>query len=373
MNRIFSIFSPPHHPNYEKDVQKKFLHATQILTFILGIYFALINSGATSTVFLLLPAASLLGIYLNKAHKYYWSAALMTSISIFALYFNFYDGISLQDPGIVAIPIILIFSSFLFKRMSIFPITTVLIFGNYLIVQAERTQLISPPQLTTNNHLMILNILIIFSAGLLFGIMKNWETALERIRASEQSVKDSYLATLEGWAKALEFHDRETVGHSHRVTDLSIRFAKAIGIEDPVELEIIYRGALLHDIGKLAIPDHILLKKGELTQNERKEIQKHPNRAKELLENIPFLKPSMPIPCDHHENWDGSGYPDKLSGKNIPLHARLFSIVDNWDALTNDRPYRKAWSKNKVLSYIVDESGKKFDPSLIPVFVQMME
>ena len=139
------------------------------------------------------------------------------------------------------------------------------------------------------------------------------------------------------------------------------------------ELRHIHHGALLHDIGKMVVPDSILLKKGELTEEEWAVVKMHPLRAKELLENIPFLKPAMDIPYRHHERWNGTGYPDGLSKKDIPLSARIFAIVDVWDAITSDRPYRQAWSKEKSLAYIREQSGILFDPQIVQVFLELID
>jgi HD-GYP domain-containing protein (c-di-GMP phosphodiesterase class II) len=145
--------------------------------------------------------------------------------------------------------------------------------------------------------------------------------------------------------------------------------AEQLGIVDPHELEYIRWGALLHDIGKLAIPYEILRKEGELSQEEWGIIKSHPNLAEELLGNIDYIKPALSIARSHHENWDGTGYPRKLKGEQIPLHARIFSVVDNWDALTTDRPYRKAWSSDKAIDYMREQRGKKFDPQIVDVFI----
>jgi len=191
-------------------------------------------------------------------------------------------------------------------------------------------------------------------------------------RESERQVHEAYVLTLEGWAKTLEFHDRETLGHSQRVTDLCQRLAKKLGITHPQELEYIRWGALLHDIGKLAIPYKILHKEDELSQDEWDVIKSHPQYAKDLLGSIHYLKPALTIPYSHHENWDGTGYPQQLKGEEIPISARIFTVVDNWDALTSDRPYREAWSREKTSDYLREESGKKFDPKIVDAFITMM-
>ena len=200
-----------------------------------------------------------------------------------------------------------------------------------------------------------------------------------RIRyESEQNVKQlnqelelAYQTTLEGWARALELKDKETEGHSHRVTDLTIEVAEKFDFDENA-IRYVYYGALLHDIGKMGVPDEILNKPGELTPEERAIINQHPIYAFEMLKDIEYLQQAISIPYSHHENWDGTGYPQGLQGEEIPLPARIFSVVDNWDALTSDRPYRNAWKKEKVLNYIKEQSGKKFDPQVVEIFVNQV-
>jgi len=182
----------------------------------------------------------------------------------------------------------------------------------------------------------------------------------------------SYDNTLEGWARALELRDVETEGHSRRVTEMTVRLARMLGIGDS-DLEHIRRGALLHDIGKMGIPDSILLKAGKLTSEEWNIMRQHPIYAYEMLSPITYLHPALDIPYCHHEKWDGSGYPRGLKGEEIPLAARIFAIVDVLDALTSDRPYRKAWSYQKALDYIREQVGKHFDPQVVEVFLKLIE
>ena len=179
----------------------------------------------------------------------------------------------------------------------------------------------------------------------------------------------AYDSTIEGWSHALDLRDKETEGHTQRVTEMTLKFARAAGITE-AELVHVRRGALLHDIGKMGVPDHILLKPDKLTDEEWVAMRKHPTFAFELLSPIAYLHSALDIPYCHHEKWDGSGYPRGLKGKQIPLTARLFAIVDVWDALTSDRPYRKAWTKKKALEYIKEQSGKHFDPEVLDVFLR---
>lgn len=194
----------------------------------------------------------------------------------------------------------------------------------------------------------------------------------EELQKTNLSLTQAYDSTLTGWAKALEMRDHDTEGHSQRVTRLTLKLAREMGL-DQSQLPDIKRGALLHDIGKMAIPDHILQKEGDLTEDEWQEIKRHPVYAKEMLENIRFLRDVMAIPVYHHERWDGSGYPQGLKGENIPLAARIFAVVDVWDALTSDRPYRKAWTEADAYHHILNQSGSHFDPRVVSAFQQVID
>ena len=182
----------------------------------------------------------------------------------------------------------------------------------------------------------------------------------------------AYDSTLRGWSGALDLRDKETEGHSERVTRETLRLAREMGIRD-AELVHVRRGALLHDIGKMGVPDAILLKPGPLTDEEWVIMKQHPTHAFELLSRIEYLRPALDIPYAHHEKWDGSGYPRKLSGEQIPLVARIFAVVDVWDALCSDRPYRKGWPIARVLNHIREGSGTHFDPDVVKAFLQLHE
>ncbi len=182
----------------------------------------------------------------------------------------------------------------------------------------------------------------------------------------------AYDSTLQGWSNALELREHETAGHSRRVVNLTMKIASELGVENE-KLPHIERGALLHDIGKMGIPDNILLKPGPLTAEEWLVMKKHPIYAYNLLSRIDFLEQAIDIPYSHHEHWDGSGYPQGLSGENIPLAARIFAVVDIWDALGADRPYRPAWQKDEIVNYIKEISGKQLDPKIVNVFLRLIE
>lgn len=182
----------------------------------------------------------------------------------------------------------------------------------------------------------------------------------------------AYNTTIEGWSRALDLRDRDTKGHTQRVTDLALKLARRLDLTES-ELIHIRRGAVLHDIGKMAIPDRILLKPGPLTADEWEIIRQHPRFAVELLTPMSHLGPALDIPHYHHEKWDGTGYPHGLRENQIPLSARLFAVADVYDALTSERPYRPAWTKDKAFAYIRDQAGKHFDPAIAMEFLSMIE
>jgi PAS domain S-box-containing protein len=195
---------------------------------------------------------------------------------------------------------------------------------------------------------------------------------LNSLQISNNDLKNAYDSTLQGWVEALDLRDKENDGHSLRVTDATLRLAIHFNFEDK-EMTGIKRGALLHDIGKISISDTILNKPGPLSDEEWIIMRKHPEFAFQLLSKTRYLRDALVIPYCHHEKWDGSGYPRGLKGEAIPLAARIFAIVDVWDALISDRPYRSAWSREKALEYIQAQSGKHFDPQVVKVFVEYLK
>ncbi len=174
-------------------------------------------------------------------------------------------------------------------------------------------------------------------------------------------------ATIEGWARMLELRDHETEGHSRRVADLAMRVARTMGLDD-ASLIHVRRGALLHDIGKIAVPDAILGKDGPLDEAEWLVMRRHPELARRMLEPIGFLLPALAIPTGHHERWDGTGYPQGLKGEEIPISARIFAVADIFDALSHDRPYRLAWPADRVIEHIISLSGTHLDPKVVDAF-----
>jgi putative nucleotidyltransferase with HDIG domain len=202
-------------------------------------------------------------------------------------------------------------------------------------------------------------------------LTESFNSMVASLHQSQKELLEAYDNTLEGWAKALELRDKETEGHSQRVIELTIQLAAEMGIHGET-LANVRRGALLHDIGKMGVPDAILHKKGRLTEEEMNIVRNHPKFAYDMLKEIDYLQAALEIPFCHHEKWDGTGYPRGLKGEEIPIAARIFAIVDVWDAMTSDRPYRKAIPREEVLSYLTDQRGQYFDPNVADVFIRIL-
>ncbi len=195
-------------------------------------------------------------------------------------------------------------------------------------------------------------------------------TLFESLQRSNSELTLAYDATIEGWSRALDLRDRETEGHTQRVVEMTVNLARLFGMNE-AELVQVRWGALLHDIGKMGVPDEVLHKPGPLTAEEWEIMKKHPSFAYEMLSPIRYLRLALDIPYCHHEKWDGSGYPHGLKGAQIPLAARIFAVVDVWDALRSNRPYRMAWTEEKVRQHIFTLSGTHFDPQVVNVFMQL--
>lgn len=207
---------------------------------------------------------------------------------------------------------------------------------------------------------------VLLSAGLLFALIRS---ALKQQREITLQLAESYERSVDGWIKLMDLRHKETHDHTLRVTTMTVALAKVAGITSKAHLHSLERGAMLHDIGKIGVPDHVLTKPGKYTPEEWQEMAKHPEYALELLKGFEHLCPCVDIPYCHHEHWDGSGYPRGLKGEAIPYDARLFAVVDVWDSLISERVYKKGWPEQDVLDYIQNESGKHFDPQIAALFV----
>jgi putative two-component system response regulator len=193
-----------------------------------------------------------------------------------------------------------------------------------------------------------------------------------KLREANEHLLAAYEETIEGLSHALDLRDKETEGHSLRVTELTIRLAQAYGLTEE-EITHIRRGALLHDMGKIGVPDAILQKPAALSDEEWRVMRKHPQYVYDMLYSVQYLRPALRIPYCHHEKWDGTGYPRGLKGEQIPISARLFAVADVWDALTSDRPYRPAWSREQALDFIREQSGSHFDPQAVELFLRLIQ
>jgi HD-GYP domain-containing protein (c-di-GMP phosphodiesterase class II) len=193
---------------------------------------------------------------------------------------------------------------------------------------------------------------------------------VRNLRSAREELEIAYQQTLEGWVEALDLRDNETVGHTQRTAETTVHLARFMGVPE-IHISHIYRGALLHDIGKMAVPDSILQKPGPLSESEWNIMKMHPLTARNWLSTVNYLKPAIDIPYCHHEHWDGNGYVQRLAGEDIPFWARIFTVVDVWDAMCSDRPYREAIPEKQTLHYIREESGKIFDPRVVEAFLDL--
>ncbi len=337
--------------------------------FLVNIY---LNAWSIAIALLAMSVLCVPCLWLNSKGRH-TSAALLTVIMMLSVAnYNLYTSGGLKDSGVLAYPMIVIIGSLFFGRRGI-PILTVASLGSLSVLAYLEFHTGSLPGANESVAGLCLTVavLLIASSALVWVIIRNTEINVAHIRQAEAELRRTYDLTLSGWAKALEYRDSETEGHSRRVVDLSVLLAAEMG-HGGEELDQIRRGALIHDIGKMTVPDHILSKRGPLDDEEKKVMESHTVYAKEMLSPISFLETASLIPYCHHERWDGKGYPRGLKGTEIPWQARLFAVVDQWDALTSCRPYRSAWPKEKVVNYIRENSGRRFDPEVVDTFLRIV-
>jgi putative nucleotidyltransferase with HDIG domain len=215
-------------------------------------------------------------------------------------------------------------------------------------------------------------IILIATGFILWAVVDIIEATVQKILISEVELENAHDLTLEAWAKALELRGREVPGHSSRVTALSVQLAEHLGLDQEAVKQVRW-GALLHDIGKMGIPEKLLLKSGPLTKEEWEVISRHTILAREIIKDIPYFEGALEIVRHHHEQYDGHGYPNQIKAAEIPISALLFSIVDNWDMLRSNRPYSSAWTDEKTIAYLKKESGKKFHPGIVDAFLSLIE
>ena len=311
-------------------------------------------------------------LWLNSRGEFTLSALILSIIVLMVINVNLFDGDGIRDSGILAYPIFIMVGVLFFGKRSTPYFSLAAIASLVGIVYLEIHGYIHPTIGATRFEILLpIIVLLLVAPAFIWVVVGNMEKNLERVKESEAELRANYDLTLGAWAKVLEYRDKETEGHSRRLVELSTRLAQAVGLSAE-EITYLQRGALLHDIGKLAIPDEILLKPGALNDSERKMLEKHPVYAKQMLSQVSFLQPSIGVAYSHHERWDGLGYPEGLKGEEIPLPTRIFAVVDQWDALTSDRPYRKAWTRETVITYLQDNAGKIYDPQIVNVFLTLI-
>lgn len=325
---------------------------------------------SSSISLLILLMAGLLAYWLNERGKVGLASLLILTGVMSIVQYNLNDG-GIKDPAMLALPIVIIYAGLVYGSRSI-PLFTII-----TIVSMITAGVIDPAEgegLTDQvTDLVLVATLLLAAGSIIYYVLARLERHIERVQETEREIRAAWEGTLRGLALALEMRDRETEGHSHRVIELSERLARAVGITDPEELLQLRYGAMLHDIGKIAIPDGILLKEGPLSDEEWQQMRMHVEYGRSFVAGIPYLRRAVDVVAYHHERWDGNGYPKGLSGESIPRLARIFSVVDAWDALNSDRPYRDRWTHQEVIRYMELNAGVMFDPAVVHTFLQMIE
>jgi HD-GYP domain-containing protein (c-di-GMP phosphodiesterase class II) len=307
----------------------------------------------------------LLVSYLAKARLFVATLVLVIgswlAVSVLVFFSGGYD-----SPFLIVFLAVVMMGSIFLGRLGGFAAFLSTLLSVAVIFQMDAVGITPTPviQYAISDQAVVLamSFFIMFGSSLLLGNTIELTSELE----------EAYDQTLQGYVRSLEFRDGTTKQHADRVVTLTARVAESYGYSRS-EMDNIKRGALLHDIGKIGISDTILLKPEFLTEDERKEMERHPLIAEEMLSGIKFLKNCIAIPLYHHERWDGAGYPYGLSAEAIPQEARIFAVVDVWDALLSDRPYRIKWSQSKAREYILGETGKHFDPDVVDRFMVILD
>ncbi len=318
-----------------------------------------------ATVLLILAGVSLVGFILLQIGRVRLAALMLCAMLIVAIDASLYYGASLFDAGVIAFPAFILCVTFLFgNTWGLFLATLAAISSIAGLYLLEQTGVIHPTLPASLLRVIVLSFLLAIIALIIRGVRESWESNL-------QHVQESYDLTLEGWARILDLRDGKSGGHTRRAAELTALLAQRMRCS-PEKVTAIRRGAFLHDIGKMSIPDRILMKTGPLSAEEWETMRRHSELGYAFVSGIPFLREAADIPYRHHEHWDGSGYPGGLRGEEIPLAARIFAVVDTWDALHSDRPYRKAWEGPKIETYIRENSGKLFDPRVVEMFMTLV-
>ena len=373
------FFNPSFFLHEEKDQQKYLLwivlSVAISLTIVTGISVAILVEQPLESLFILaiFLAAEIVFLILTYFNKTRLASFLITfGIGIILLNVTYFFG-GVREISYSAFLIVILSGGLLLGKRYIWITTLMGVLGGGLILIFEVNNRLPAGELPDSPITWVANaILFIWAAVILYMALQNIEAAFRRTQEEIHARQLAYDTTLIGWSQALELRDHETEGHSERVMKSVIKLGLELGLQGDA-IDNLRRGALLHDIGKMGIPDSILGKPGPLTAEEWAIMRKHPVLAYQLLGHIEFLRAALDIPYCHHEKWDGSGYPRGLKGENIPIAARIFSVVDVWDAMSTDRPYRKSCCKEEALTYLREQSGKHFDPRIVQVYMDILE
>lgn len=312
-------------------------------------------------------------LWLIRRGKVGVAAFFLNLIILMTINVNMWEGDGIRDAGLLAYPIFIMIGILFFGRQTALWFTLASVASLVGLVHFEIQGYVHPTIGATRFDILIpIVILLIAAAAITYIVAGNIDRHLAQVERSESELRRNYDLTLDAWARVLEYRDSETEGHSRRLVELTTQLARALKLDEE-QIVHLRRGALLHDIGKLAVPDSILLKPGALNAEERSIMEQHPVIARQMLSKVSFLEQSIELIYSHHERWDGRGYPQGLQGTQIPLSARIFTIVDQWDALRSDRPYRNAWTVAQVTAYIRENAGIIYDPQLVEVFLPLVE
>jgi hypothetical protein len=343
-----------------------------VISFLLGLYDLQFHSAISVTALFAMSALCILLYFLNRAGHWLVAASLFSAVALAVIFLNLYDGDGLYDTGMLAYPIFILVGTLLFGRNAVLPFTLAALASVTGITILQEAGYIHPTFTNAGlGDLIPIFLLFLMAGSAIWVILTNAQNNLRKVKDAQSELEQNYDQTLAAWARVLEIRDRETEGHSRRLVELSARLGAALGLPEE-ELVHLRRGALVHDIGKLAIPDQILLKQGPLDDDEMEIIHKHPTYARDMLKRITFLEPCVSVAYSHHEWWGGRGYPQGLKGEEIPLLARIFAVVDAYDALGADRPYRSAWPHDEIIAYLRDNAGVIYDPHIVEVFLGMI-
>jgi putative nucleotidyltransferase with HDIG domain len=341
----------------------------------IGLIFWISNGIQETSISLFTITGISLGlILLQHWGLYQLSAFILYVVVSIILTFNISIGHAIYDEGMLAFPLLIVFSGLIFGKRSVVIVTFITVLELVLVYILADAGHLTPFEGSVNITLVDTNttLIILIATGMLVWVVIDIiESAVDRIIQSEHDLEDAYDLTLAAWAKALELREREDPGHSKRVTSLAVLLAERLGL-DQEQIKHIQQGALLHDIGKMGIPERILLKDTDLDEEEKMLLEKHPMMAAEIVAGIDYLEEAKQIITHHHERYDGSGYPGEVVGPAIPIGAQIFSVVDNWDMLRTARPCKDAWTDEMTLKYIQDQSGRKFNPEVVDIFLKMI-